>query len=166
MKQEIAQRILDEFTRTGARVGYCIPERWILHTLRPSLNPKEQMEIDPAIEHLREKGILEVERRSGMLALVLTETGYEALYDDDSAASLGKIRQQVLDGFARTNSRVGHCLDEKWLLHHLIPTLNPKERDLLDPAIRAMADEGLIELGKRMSMTALALTQKGFDAIY
>src|SRR2546430_728522 len=38
MKQQIADTILAQFVAMSARVGDCIPERWILHSLRPSLN--------------------------------------------------------------------------------------------------------------------------------
>jgi hypothetical protein len=37
---------------------------------------------------------------------------------------------------------------------------------VLNAAIHAMADDGLIEVGERLRMTALALTEKGFNAIY
>ena len=166
MKEQIAHRILDEFVSMSARAGHCIPERWILHSLRPSLNPKEQMEIDPAIDDLRTKGFIEVDRRMGMQALILTVAGYDAIFPDDPEAAAAQIRRAILNGFAHLNSRVGHCLDERWILHKLTPTLTPRERDQLEPAIRAMAQDGLIDLDKRLGMTALILTQKGFDAIY
>jgi len=166
MKQQIAARILDQFVTMSARAGHCIPERWILHELRPSLNPKEQMEIEPAIDDLRTQGLIEVEQRVGMRALVLTAAGYDAIYPSDPEAAKRKIREAILNGFSRSNSRVGYCLDERWILHQLVPTLSPREREQLDPVIRDMAQEGFIDLDTRRRMSVLVLTQKGFDAIY
>ena len=166
MKEQIGQKILDQFAAMSARAGHCLDERWILHKLKPSLNPKEQMEIDAAIDHLRTQKLIEVSRRTGMLALVLTVAGYDAIYPNDPAAAKKKIRQAILDGFSRSRSQVGHCLDARWIQHQVVPQLNPRESEQLEPAIHDMVQEGLIDVSKRSSMTILALTQKGFDAIY
>jgi len=80
MKQKIIDLILQQFVSMSAKVGHCIDERWILHKLVPKLNPKEQAEIDSAIGDLQADGLIDVDRRTGILALALTQKGFDTIY--------------------------------------------------------------------------------------
>lgn len=166
MSPKIESLILEQFFTMSASVGHCIDERWIIHKLRPALNPKEQQEIDPTIQCLVDKGIITTSERSGMLVMALTQDGFDLIYPGTPESSRSKIRGAILKRFSDTKSRVGHCIDEKWIIHNLLQSLNPKERLEIDAAIDALFVEGLITIDRRMSMTVLVLTQAGFDAIY
>lgn len=48
----------------------------------------------------------------------------------------------------------------------LIPSLNPKEQELVDKAINDIIDQELISFENRSGMDCLVLQQKGFDLIY
>jgi hypothetical protein len=101
-----------------------------------------------------------------MSVMVLTEQGYDAIYPDNSAAAKRRIRESILRRFSSTSSRVGHCIDERWIAQNLIPSLNPREREKIDASVQEMVTDGLITLDHRANMKVLVLTQNGFDAIY
>jgi hypothetical protein len=61
---------------------------------------------------------------------------------------------------------VGHCLDERWIVHKLLPSLNPKEQDQMNSTFREMEVDGVIKIENKNGLTVLVLTQKGFDSIY
>ena len=166
MSQKIESLILDQFAAMSAAVGHCIDERWIIHKLRPALNPKEQDLIDSTIQDLIAREIITADNRSGLLVMALAQGGYDLIYPDDPDAARLKIRESILKRFADTQARVGHCIDERWILHNLLPTLNPKERLEVNATIDALVADGLITTDNRMSMDVLVLTQGGFDAIY
>lgn len=165
MSEKIKSLIKRQFVAMSAKVDHCIDERWIMHQLRPSLNPKELTEIDAAIAELRNEGIILVDRRAGMLALALTQKGFDEIYPANPAAA-SKIRNLILGRFRDTSSKVGHCVDSRWIMHGLMPALNPREQGELDRAVQGMVDDGLIEVQEMRGMNALFLTQKGFDSIY
>jgi len=100
------------------------------------------------------------------LTLALAQNGYDTIYPTNPAAAKSKIRTAILEQFSSSSSKVGHCIDERWIVHKLIPSLNPKEQEQLDSGISEMEAEGLITVERKNSMTVLALTQKGFDTIY
>ncbi len=166
MNEKIKSKILDAFVAMSAQVGHCIPDRWVLHTLIPSLNPKEQAEIQSTIDEMKNEGLITLDRRSDMPVMALSQTGYDTIYPTDPVEAKSKIRKAILNQFSSTSSRVGHCLNERWIAQNLIPSLNPKEREKLDSVLNEMAVEGLITIEKKHGMLALALTQKGFDIIY
>lgn len=166
MSPKIESLILEQFIAISAKVGHCIDERWIIHKLRPALNPKEQQEIDSTIQDLIGREIITADNKSGLLVMALAQNGFDLIYPDDPASARSKIRGAILKRFADTQSRVGHCIDERWIIQQLLQSLNPKERLEVDATIDALVAEGLITTDQRMSMTVLVLTQAGFDAIY
>lgn len=162
---KIADCFLDEFRRTHAKVNHAIDQRWIMHSLMPRLNPKEQELINSAAQLLVDQGVVMVEDRMGMKCLVLTQKGFDSIYTDNKAVTIEKIRTDIMAEFARTNSRVGHALDQRWLGLTYSRTLNPVEQKYLTEAINSLEADGLIEI-KQNSTILLILSQKGFDSIY
>ncbi|CAB1063444.1 hypothetical protein D1BOALGB6SA_8227 [Olavius sp. associated proteobacterium Delta 1] len=73
-----------------------------------------------------------------------------------------KIKQDILGQFKSINADVGHVLPPNWLPAIYIPSLNPKEKAVLQEAIDELISEGLV-VSKGDN---LALTEKGVDAIY
>ena len=166
MSQKIESLILDQFAAMSASVGHCIDEWWIIHKLRPALNPKEQDEIDATIQDLIARKIITADNKSGLLVMALAQGGFDLIYPNDPDAARLKIRKSILKRFANTQSRVGHYIDERWIIHTLVQSLNPREKLEVNSAIDALVADGLITTDNRMSMTVLVLTQVGFDAIY
>lgn len=162
----IKSTILNQFVAMSAKVGHCIDERWILHTLMPSLNPKEQAEVSATIDEMANEDLITATRRAGILTLALSQTGYHTIYPTDPVAAKAKIRTAILKQFSSSSSMVGHCLDERWILHKLIPSLNPKEQEQLDSALKEIEIEGLFTIKQNNGMTILVLTRTGFNTIY
>lgn len=166
MLKKIEDAILNQFAATSSRVGHCIDERWIVHNLARTLNPKEQDELDSTIGHMVDAGLIEASKKSGMLVLALTQKGFDFIYPDDPVAAREKIRQAILSRFASTSARVGHFLDERWIVQQLVPQLTPKEQLELDASVKSLIDDGLVTAQPGIIGTAIVLTQLGFDAIY
>lgn len=61
------------------------------------------------------------------------------------------------------NAKPKHMLDMRQMNASLH---NPRERDLLEPAITHLLDHQLVEQGEWMNQTSLVLTQAGYDYIY
>lgn len=162
---EIASCFLDEFRRTHAKVDHVIDQRWIMHSLQPRLNPKEQDLINGAVQLLVDQGVVTIELRMGMKCLVLSQKGFACIYSDNKADIVEKIRADIMAEFTHTNSKVGHAIDQRWLGLTYSPTLNPVEQKYLTEAINSLETDGLIEI-KQNSTILLVLTQKGFDSIY
>ena len=75
------------------------------------------------------------------------------------------IANIILRQFEETNSKPNHVIQERWINQILSRQLNPKEQDLLNPAISDLVNEGLITTEDRRGF-CLVLTEKGFDTIY
>ncbi len=75
------------------------------------------------------------------------------------------IANLILRQFAETNSKPNHIIQERWINQVLFRQLNPKEQELLNPAISDLVNEGLITTEDRRGF-CLVLTEKGFDTIY
>jgi hypothetical protein len=99
MNEKIKTQILDAFVAMSAKVGDCIPERWISQKLIPSLNPKEQAEVNGTIDGMKNEGFITVHRRSNMLDIALGQAGYDAIYPSDPVAAKTKIRTAILEQF-------------------------------------------------------------------
>ena len=76
-----------------------------------------------------------------------------------------EIADLILKQFAETNSKPNHIIQERWINQVLLRKLNPKEQNLLNPAINDLVNEGLITTEDRRGF-CLVLTEKGFDTIY
>lgn len=79
------------------------------------------------------------------------------------------ISASIMDAFRVMNSKPNHSLDRRWLQKNLYDKLNPKECELIQPAIDSLAKEGIIEVANQhgaMSGYFMILTQKGYEEIY
>ena len=110
----------------------------------PQLNTKEQDSVNDAIELLERNGFIEIEKRAGMVCLVLTQKGFDTIYDDDRENIIQKIQKAILEQFAHNNSRVGDTLEQKWITLMYMPTLNPVEQKYAQEAVIGLAKEGYI----------------------
>ncbi|GHT68678.1 hypothetical protein AGMMS50239_34260 [Bacteroidia bacterium] len=163
-QQEIANEIMNEFARTNSKPNHIIQERWFNHVLAQKLNPKEQELINPAINDLIDAGLATTDNKVGF-CLVLTEKGFDKIYPIDESKTVEKLCKKILGQFARTNSRVNHTIDSKWINSTLLNGLNPKEVVLVDAAIEKLVADELITIEDRHGW-CMVLTQKGFDTIY
>ena len=68
--------------------------------------------------------------------------------------------------FRAMNAKPTHMLNMRQMNTSLLSKLNPKEQDLLEPAIAYLLDHRLVELGEWMNQPSLVLTQTGYDYIY
>lgn len=122
------------------------------------LNPKEQDLANEAFRELLEDGIIEY--KSGPLeAYVLTQLGFDGLYDCRSDAELEEI---VFSKFRRMNCREGQGFMFRSLQND-INNLNPVEKDHFFELLNQLVEDGFIEPGDN---DFIKLTQKGFDRIY
>lgn len=141
-------------------------DRFIIHSLKPKLNPKEEDQIYPTIDALNKEELISVENQAGTVAWVLTQRGFDTIYPTDPDVAKAKIKEKIVNQFRSISARVGHCIDERWIIQKLIPSLNPKEQNEIDSTLREMEREGLITIGKKSEMMTIALAQHGFDTIY
>jgi hypothetical protein len=161
----IANCLMSRFRETNSKVNHVIDQRWIQFQFASNLNPKEQDLINDAAKLLQNEGFITIENRMGMPCLVLTQKGFDAIYDNDKVAIINKIRNDIMGKFAENKSRVGHGLDQRWIQLTYMLTLNPVEQNYVVDAINSLESDGLIEI-KQDGMFVLLLTQKGFDEIY
>lgn len=157
---------MNRFKETNSKVNHVIDQRWLIHGLLNKLNPKEQELLNPAIGDLVDSNLISIDERAGGQCLVLTQTGFDFIYPIDEQQVIGKIQRAILEQFRKTNSRVNHVIQIKWISMTLIPSLNPKEQELVDKAINDIIDQELISFENRSGMDCLVLQQKGFDLIY
>ena len=162
MNERIKQLILDRFIQTKSSPNHVIDDRILYHNIVPKLNPKEQDELEPTINGMQDEGIITIENRSGSECLVLTKAGYDKIYPIDEDDAIEKIGQLILDRFAKTNSKVGHMVNDRWLGFELLEQLNPKEQDLIEIAVNKLIADDYVEFGNK----GIVLTQGGFDKIY
>lgn len=165
-QKDIANLIMNRFKETNSRANHVIDQRWILHGLLNKLNPKEQELLNPAISDLVDSDLISIDERAGGQCLVLTETAFDYIYPINEQQVIEKIQNAILAEFRKTNSRVNHVLQGRWISQTLIPSLNPKEQELVDKAINEIIDKELISFENRSGMDCLVLQQKGFDLIY
>ena len=55
-----------------------------------------------------------------------------------------KNKSKILGAFAAMSAKVGHCIDERWIVQKLVPPLNPKEQTEVEATLAEMKNEGLI----------------------
>lgn len=163
---EIGKKILDRFAELNSKVGHIIDERWINHVFLPTLNPKEQAIINDAIQELVRDGLVTTDNRTGAFCLVLTQNGYDRIYQVDNGTSINNIKNLIMQHFEETNSKPSHIIQERWITQTLVPSLNPKERELVNPAIQQLIDNGYITFENKNGMNCLVLTQTGYDTLY
>jgi hypothetical protein len=83
---------------------------------------------------------------------------------DTEAAN--RIRELILARFIAIKAKPNHVIDERWILHSLMPQLNPKEVKCVNAAIDSLVGDGTIEVDNRAGMTCLVLTENGYNLIY
>src|SRR5690554_6539277 len=131
----IAGCLMSRFREINAKVDHVIDQRWIQFQFASNLNPKEQDLIDDAANLLEKEGYIKIEQRMGLIRLVLTQKGFDAIYDNDKDKIIKKIKSEILGKFAENKSRVGHGLDQRWIQLTYMRTLNPVEQNYLIDAI-------------------------------
>lgn len=161
--EDIENIILNRFRELNSKVDNVVDQKWIQFRLMPQLNPKEQDSVNDAITLLEQNGLIEIAQRAGMLCLVLTQKGFDTIYDNDKEAIIQKIQKDILTQFAHNNSRVGHTLEQKWITLVYMQTLNPVEQKYVQEAVIDLAKQGYICFNKA---GMLVLTEKGYNTIY
>ena len=86
-------------------------------------------------------------------------TVLSVLVDTDEAAP---VREGLLNVMRDANAQAGHSLNAKAVQFQLMPKLNPKQRELLEPAADQLVAQGIFE--KRDGHYFLTAT--GYDFIY
>ncbi|AZA88689.1 hypothetical protein EG349_18885 [Chryseobacterium shandongense] len=76
-----------------------------------------------------------------------------------------EIANEIMNEFARTNSKPNHVIQQRWFTQVLSRKLNPKERELINPAIQDLINTGLATSEDRHGW-CLVLTEQGFEEIY
>lgn len=77
-----------------------------------------------------------------------------------------ELAERLMGLFRKMNAKPTHMLDMRQMNASLLSKLNPKEQDLLEPAIAYLIDHQFVELGEWMNQTSLILTQIGYDYLY
>ena len=166
MNENIKSKILNAFSEMSAKVGHYLSDRWVFQNLMPSLNPNEREQLEATLDKMKQNDLITLVSKGGISAIALGQAGYDVIYPTTPEEAKAKIRAAILNRFSSAASKVGECIDERWIVHKLLPSLNPKEAEQVNPAIQEMKDDGLISIDKKMGMTNLILSQKGFDEIY
>jgi len=76
-----------------------------------------------------------------------------------------ELQEIILDLFRKTNSKSGHIVMMRVINFQILHKLNPKEQDLLFPAINGLIEQGFL-LYEEDSPECLRLTDRGFERIY
>lgn len=162
---EIETSILTQFKKLNSKPNHTLPMRWVRFEFMAKLTPKEQALVIPAIDSLVHKGLITETTQMGG-CLVLTQKGFDTIFPLDPEAAIRRVKELILDGFNKRQSKVGHSLDQRWISQVLLPQLTPREVDVLDQVAEILVEEKLMTVEDRGSGVLFFLTQKGFDAIY
>ncbi len=82
---------------------------------------------------------------------------------DLSSSPKDEVKDKIMSWFKKSNSDVGHVMDERNLLQSIYMKLNPKQKNVLEEAIDELVQNDLIEI---KNDKLLVLTEKGVDLIY
>ncbi len=148
----VKSEILGNFFKSNSDVGHVLNER-MLFQMMIKWNPKQKDALTLAAEELVSDGVIE-EKNGG---LALTQKGVDNLYPPVGSF----VRDAILSSFSESQSRVGHVLNVRPLIHKSMHW-NPKQKAALEPTVEQLCTEGLME----KQGDNYALTQKGYDAIY
>lgn len=165
MITKIKSMIMSQFVANKAGVDHSIDMRWVNQNITPKVGPQHAAKVRQAVDELETEGLINVEDRM-VVTLVLTQKGYNSLYNTSPADARNAIKQTILNQFTKINARAGHAIELKWVAETIMPTLNPAEKEQASPAILALQEEGLIKIEERGIMgKVMALTPAGFKAI-
>jgi len=78
---------------------------------------------------------------------------------------MNNIEALIKQAFKVDNSKPNHAFDERWLKREILEKLNPKEQELVNPAIDNLVKEGFITIEDRRG-NCMVLTQKGYEELY
>lgn len=162
---EIAKHILSAFERLNTKADGVLTDVWMYHNIYLKLNPKEQDLYESAIGQLVSEGFCKQEKRAAAECLVLTESGFDAIYPTNIDAAKKKIRLLLMGQFEKLRSRPNHVIQMN-MANNLFRNLNPKEQQVLNVAIGEMVDDGLILFEDRSGMQCFVLTEKGYETLY
>lgn len=132
-KEKIASLIMRGFQVENSRPGHCLDHRWLNREIIDKLNPVEQIEVQPAINDLENRGLIMVhENKNGFgWCMELMEQGYNSIYPiEDEQQVVEEIAGGIMLRFAKTNSRVDDIIQNRWLIHGFSRSLNPRKGTL------------------------------------
>lgn len=158
--------ILQEFEKANSRANHILMLRNLNFGLLKNMNPKQKEEFEPAANNLIKKGLITYEdATSGPECLRLTELGFESLYKN--SLSVEQIETLILNKFKQQNSKSGHIIMLKNLNFGLMNTFNPKEKELFEPAVNSLIQNGFITYeGTNSPTECLRLTDLGYEKLY
>jgi len=78
------------------------------------------------------------------------------------------IKDGILNKFKEINAKENDVLPPRWVKLHFFPSLNPKEKDVFNDAVKELIKEGIIVVLKNNNgnFDNFKLTKKGLDKIY
>ncbi|MED5514333.1 hypothetical protein [uncultured Pseudoalteromonas sp.] len=150
----VKQQIMEQFKIQKSDSGEALNVRGFMLNVVPRWNPKQQDLLERAVEELASSGL--IEDREG--TPFLTQQGVDYLYPDIGDS----IKVAILDFFAKANARAGHAFNTRSFMHTEVLNWNPKQKHGLEPAMKSLIEEGLIEENER----GYFLTEAGFNSIY
>ena len=162
----VKEKILNKFVQQNSKPNEIIFPRWINKQFLPQLNPKEQDTYQDAVNELVNEGLIEVDKRAGGQALVLTKDGFDKIYDINKSETKKKIKNSIMSHFEDRNSRPNQVITLRWVRNKLVRNLNPKEQNLVEESINDLEKSGLIEFDKRALGECLVLTDAGYETLY
>jgi len=165
-KSEIGLKIMGQFAKTNSKPEHILDQRLLNFNLFNKLNPKEQNLIEPAIQELVNNGLIYINNRAGGQCLVLTQKGFDEIYQINEEETISKIKSRIMRRFEEQNSRPSHVIQTKWISLYLLKDLNPKEQDFVNLAINELIENELVLFENRSGMDCLVLTEKGFETLY
>lgn len=82
---------------------------------------------------------------------------------DLSSSPKDEVKDKIMSWFKKSNSDVGHVMDERNLLQSIYMKLNPKQKNVFDEAIEELVQNEFITIKDEK---LLVLTEKGVDSIF
>lgn len=160
---QLKELFWDLFRNAKCKAGHMIPFRSVRFSLMDKLNPVEQDTLNHVIEDIFYEGLIkETPGDGGLQGFVLTEKGFDEIYDTPANSELEEV---VMDFFRKANCNVGHVIKLAPLWISLQNDLNPKEYDKMVDIINGLIDKEFISFEKT-PFECLRLEQKGFEYIY
>ncbi len=78
--EQLAMYLLDQFRKDYTVVNSVLDERWIEAAFKKQLNTTELELLEDSINLLASKGLIKIEKRIGLICLVLTQEGYDKIF--------------------------------------------------------------------------------------
>ena len=153
--------IFDLFRQKKCKAGQIVMIRDVIGLMQ-NLDPKEQEELQDALQRLESQGYFTYES-DGLECLRLTPKGYDYIYKSSSMLE-SELEELLFDLFRQKKCNAGQIVMIREVIG-LMQNLNPKEQEELQDVLQRLESQGYFTY-ESDGLECLRLTQKGYERIY